>query len=187
MVVLLRSGWLRSHGRQIKNPLEPLANLAQGHEGDTGPSQFDWGPVIVVGLDRRRVVLGAPRLLSSSSAGGGARGGAAIPAAELAAALERTIADLRAEPDPRRAVIAAYAQMEQALGRAGLAARRRPRRRASTSAGCCPRSARSADSVARLTSLFERAKFSPHAIDETMKEEAISALESLRDDLRADE
>jgi hypothetical protein len=32
--------------------------------------------------------------------------------------------------------------------------------------------------------LFERAKFSPHAIDAQMKEEAIAALESLRDELR---
>ena len=41
-------------------------------------------------------------------------------AEELVLALERTIADLRAEPDPRKAVIAAYAQMELALAEAGL-------------------------------------------------------------------
>jgi hypothetical protein len=40
-------------------------------------------------------------------------------------------------------------------------------------------------SVERLTALFERAKFSPHTIDATMKEEAIDALESLRDELRS--
>jgi hypothetical protein len=39
--------------------------------------------------------------------------------------------------------------------------------------------------VERLTELFERAKFSPHAIDAAMKEEAIDALESLRDELRS--
>jgi hypothetical protein len=39
--------------------------------------------------------------------------------------------------------------------------------------------------VERLTELFERARFSPHAIDGAMKNEAISALESLRDDLRS--
>jgi hypothetical protein len=40
-------------------------------------------------------------------------------------------------------------------------------------------------SVKRLTGLFERAKFSPHTIDASMKEEAIDALESLRNDLRS--
>jgi hypothetical protein len=35
--------------------------------------------------------------------------------------------------------------------------------------------------------LFEHAKFSPHTIDAAMKEEAIRALESLRDDLRSAE
>jgi hypothetical protein len=40
-------------------------------------------------------------------------------------------------------------------------------------------------SVTQLTSLFERAKFSPHTIDAAMKDEAIDALEALRDDLRS--
>ena len=38
----------------------------------------------------------------------------------LADVLEETIDDLRAEADPRRAVIAAYARMERALAAAGL-------------------------------------------------------------------
>ena len=37
-----------------------------------------------------------------------------------------------------------------------------------------------------LTRLYERAKFSPHAIDADMKADAIEALETLRDELRAD-
>jgi len=39
-------------------------------------------------------------------------------------------------------------------------------------------------SIARLTALFERAKFSQHEVDTGMKEEAISALETTRDELR---
>jgi hypothetical protein len=41
-------------------------------------------------------------------------------------------------------------------------------------------------SVLALTELFERAKFSPHAIDAEMKDEAIGALIAVRDDLRAE-
>ena len=41
--------------------------------------------------------------------------------------------------------------------------------------------------VRSLTRLFEYAKFSGHAIDAGMKEEAIAALVSVRDDLRRDE
>jgi hypothetical protein len=39
----------------------------------------------------------------------------------------------------------------------------------------------------RLTDLFERAKFSHHAMDSEMKEDAIAALERVRDDLLAAE
>ena len=37
----------------------------------------------------------------------------------------------------------------------------------------------------RLTDIFSQAKFSQHAVDVGMKEEAIEALENVRDDLRA--
>jgi hypothetical protein len=39
--------------------------------------------------------------------------------------------------------------------------------------------------VARLTALFQTAKFSHHEVDLDMKEEAIDALVSARDELRA--
>jgi hypothetical protein len=41
----------------------------------------------------------------------------------------------------------------------------------------------STSSARGLTELYERAKFSPHAIDETMKDDAIEALAGLRADL----
>jgi hypothetical protein len=41
------------------------------------------------------------------------------------------------------------------------------------------------DAVARLTDLFEQAKFSAHTIDAGMKRDAIDALRVIRDDLRA--
>ena len=42
------------------------------------------------------------------------------PAEQMAATISDAIDDLEAEPDPRRAVIAAYARMEAAFGRQGL-------------------------------------------------------------------
>ena len=42
----------------------------------------------------------------------------------------------------------------------------------------------SADSVSRLTDLFERAKFSHHTIGGELKADAVDALETIRDELR---
>jgi hypothetical protein len=105
-------------------------------------------------------------------------------AEDFAGSIGDAIDDLESEPDARRAVIAAYARMESTLGRNGL--ERRPSetpveylRRillGLTSRG---------DSVVRLTSLFEQAKFSRHPIDAAMKQDAIGALREIRDDLQA--
>ena len=104
-------------------------------------------------------------------------------AEDLAAEMTDAIEDLEAEPDARRAVIAAYARMEAVLARHGL--RRRP---SETPLEYLRRillglTAR-ADAVTRLTGLFEQAKFSLHDIDATMKRDAIGALKEIRDDLR---
>jgi hypothetical protein len=42
-------------------------------------------------------------------------------------------------------------------------------------------------SASRLTALFERARFSPHEVDQAMKEAAIEAIEALQADLAAAE
>jgi hypothetical protein len=86
--------------------------------------------------------------------------------------------------DPRAAVLAAYARMEAALATVGLA--RRPsdapreylaRLEAGLGGGRAP--------AARLTELFERARFSPHPVGEVLRHEAIGALETLRAELEA--
>lgn len=104
----------------------------------------------------------------------------------LARAVETTIDDLRREPDVRRAVIAAYANMEGALASRGLA-----RHGAETPFEYLARILRELnvrDSAVRsLTRLFEYAKFSPHEIGEEMREEAISALLAVREDLLGEE
>jgi hypothetical protein len=107
-----------------------------------------------------------------------------LAAAELAAVVEGTLDDLRREADPRRAVIAAYAQMERVLGRHGL-----PRDRAEAPFEYLGRMLAELrvrpEAALALTELFERARFSDHEIDVAMKDEAIEALVSVRDDLRA--
>jgi len=101
----------------------------------------------------------------------------------LAAALDESLDDLRRDPDVRRAIIAAYARMERALGYAGL-----PRAPSETPYEYLERSLveldASADAARRLTDLFEAAKFSQHEPAESMRDEAIDALVAVRDELR---
>jgi Domain of unknown function (DUF4129) len=103
---------------------------------------------------------------------------------ELSAVLDETLDDLRRERDARRAVIAAYARMERTLGAHGL-----PRKVFEAPLEYLARVLRElrvgTGAIFALTELFERAKFSPHEIDAGMKDEAIAALVSVRDDLRA--
>jgi uncharacterized protein DUF4129 len=104
----------------------------------------------------------------------------------LADVLEETLDDLRAEPDPRRAVIAAYARLERALAAYGL-----PRRPSEAPREYLERIFADLEvgrrSVERLTALFTQAKFSQHEIGAATKEEAIDALETVRQELRAAE
>ena len=102
---------------------------------------------------------------------------------ELLTMLDEALDDLRNEADPRKAVIAAYARMEKILAGHGLG--RRPSeapleylRRVLTELRV------SEEAVTKLTALFERAKFSEHAIGPEDKGEAIDALVELRDQLR---
>jgi uncharacterized protein DUF4129 len=104
----------------------------------------------------------------------------------LSEVLEETLDDLRAEPDPRRAVIAAYARMERSLAAHGI-----PRRRFEAPHEYLSRVLAEVSggrlAATRLTALFERARFSPHEVDENMKASAIEAIESLQADLAAAE
>jgi hypothetical protein len=139
-----------------------------------------WVPIaVVVGLVLAAVVA---YVVSERRAGKARRGGEQL-AEDLAAVLDEALDDLRALADPRRAIIAAYARMERVLAANGVA-----RRRSETSDEYLVRVlgdlALGSDAVARLTALFAQAKFSHHDIDAAMKEEAIDALEQIRDELR---
>jgi hypothetical protein len=101
---------------------------------------------------------------------------------ELLAAVDLSLDDVENDPDPRRAVIRAYGRMERALGSYGLV--RRPSETPLEYIGRALTSLRvGRASVERLSALFERAKFSRHEIDVSMKSDALAALGALRDEL----
>jgi hypothetical protein len=101
---------------------------------------------------------------------------------EVSLAIDESIDDLRNDPDLRRAIVAAYARMELALGRAGL-----PRHPAEAPFEYVERALTSLNtssaSVRHLTTLFESAKFSKHEPEPEMRDEAIDALVAVRDEL----
>jgi hypothetical protein len=103
---------------------------------------------------------------------------------QLEVVLSETLEDLDAELDPRRAVIRAYARMETVLAAHGLP--REPHEAPLEYLARVLRDLRVRPVAAHaLTELFERARFSQHEIDVAMKEEAIAALATVRDDLKA--
>jgi hypothetical protein len=178
-IALVGSGFFRHHhGSSRAQPLKPLLDLANRGARAPHAVRFDWGPVIVVSV-LTAAGLGAGVLMLTRRRPPRTR----RVAHALVLALDETLEDLRADLDPRSAVIAAYAHMERVLAQFGLArlpseAPREYLHRVLPGVGA------GAESVERLTSLYERARFSPHHIDGDMKDEAIGALEALRDELQ---
>jgi Domain of unknown function (DUF4129) len=149
---------------------------------DAYQAEFAWIPVLVL-LGLIAAAVAAFTIASRRRRQALGEGDAAV-AEQLADVLDETLDDLRAEPDPRRAVIAAYARLERSFAAAGL-----PRRAEETAVEYVPRALDGLEvdpeAVRTLTGLFTTAKFSHHPVDDGMKLEAISALERIRDDLRA--
>ena len=166
----------------------PLANHAKGTPGRIGahvpPTQrveFRWAPLIVTGVMAllllvtfavtvmRRRALGALEAQTIEDA--------------LAEVMDDALDDIRAEGDPRRAIIAAYARMEKLL--AGFGRARAPSEAPFEYLARVLLELRvSRRPVEALTELFERAKFSAHALGAGDKSRAIASLESVRDELR---
>jgi len=91
---------------------------------------------------------------------------------------DQALLELLTQRDPRRAILACYALMESGLAKRGLP--RSPEetaleyaRRLLATAGAPPAALRS------LTGLFDLAGFSGHAINETMRQTAISSLRAI--------
>jgi uncharacterized protein DUF4129 len=96
-----------------------------------------------------------------------------------AEAVELGLDALRREPDPRRAVIAAYAAMVLSLSRSGFP-REQPEAPMEYLRRILTGFAGVAREVATLTHLFQLAKFSNHVVDDEMRGTAIGALERLQ-------
>jgi cytochrome b561 len=93
--------------------------------------------------------------------------------------VDDSIGDIERDPDPRRAIIRAYARMEAVLARGGI-----PRRPSETPLeyidGALRTLAIPAGPARSLTDLFEIARFSDRPIDISMKRRAIDCLLDIR-------
>ena len=182
-VVAIRKAWTDRFGN---TPGSEAAQVQPGQPSEEGgqPSAdrtLDWrfvGGAFVVALIGSAY---AARLLMRNAHEPGLP---EDPAEAVAAILDDTLQDLYDERDPRRAVVLTYARMERALAAHGL-----PRQRSEAPAEYLERAleelSASASSAARLTRLFEWARFSDHPVEPGMKTEAIQALEAVRDELTA--
>jgi hypothetical protein len=104
---------------------------------------------------------------------------------EVMAAVDRGLVELDdGDADPRRAVIACWVRLERAAEAAGL-----PRKPGDTSTDLVVRllGERSVNSAVLndFAAVYREARYSPHRVDTTMRDEARAALRLLRDELGA--
>jgi Domain of unknown function (DUF4129) len=187
LALFRRLGWLerlRFLPGLRSGPSPPSLGVAATGPGDrlTGGDP-GWIPFVVVGL----LLAGlAAAIVVRGELARRRRAALDRPERRLADLLEVTQADLEDEPDPRRAVIAAWIRMEGGMAAAGL-----PRHAAEAPLEYVGRVLAQANvrpaSVRRLADLFERAKFSRHTIDEDMRTEAIEAVSTIRAELEAEQ
>jgi Domain of unknown function (DUF4129) len=139
-----------------------------------------WGIVAAAAVVVASVLIAAQHVLRRPRAAD--TGETTEEAPEIRKAIALSLDEIEREADPRRAVIRAYARMEEILGRHGLA-----RRPVETSLEHLRRALGalqvSGPSAQRLAALFERAKFSPHDVGGGMKRDAVAALTAVRDEL----
>jgi uncharacterized membrane protein YccC len=178
----IRNGWTRNQGQTGADSVAAALRQLQRKAPSSGEG-IDWVPAgivfaaTMVGLAALGVVYMRRQPLPEPDAALRDR---------LAQLFDETLHDLYAEEDPRRAVIGAYSRMERILANYDM------ERRSSEApheyvSRVLEQVVASGSSVRRLTRLYERARFSPHTIDPAMKNEAIAAVEAIRDELRARE
>ena len=188
MAVLFLHSGLAKKIRELEQRAQARGKQGQGlntHAGDKNPAahqaRLRWDEIALIA-----VLIGGALGVAVL-----ARRGRTLPRSfqlrrreAVAMTLDDSLDDLNAEPDLRKAIIAAYARMERALAIAGI-----PRKPAEAPFEYVERALTSldasAESARRLTGLFEWAKFSQHEPDAQMRTEAVEALEAVRDELRA--
>jgi hypothetical protein len=166
--------------RVVGQPAPASHNKLAGKPGERGADHTAAVAALTAGIGAGVVGFAGLALVRAR----GRREAEIEPRATVAAGARDAAAAAAIPADPRAAVLAAYARMETALASVGLA--RRPsdapreylaRLEAGLGGGRAP--------AARLTELFERARFSPHPVGEESRAEAIGALETLRMELEA--
>jgi Domain of unknown function (DUF4129) len=179
------STWLESRLNEPARQSEVGAkrNLPEDDTGAPNRPAFTWVPLAVI---LSSAVIAVAAMVLAERRRRGARFGRETVEEAIVDVLDDMLDDLRAESDPRRAVIAAFARLERVLAAHGVA-----RSSSETQEEYVARIFGQLDvdfrSIRRLTDLFAVAKFSQHAVDVAMKEEAIDILERVRDELRATE
>ena len=158
----------RQHGPDKAHPVP-------AHHGD-GFATIDW---VIAGLTWVLLVGGsvvALRRMRTRRAA--ARAAAAAAGYDADEPPDLGLDRLRAEPDPRRAVIGAYALMDRVMADRALGRRRSEAPLEylgrMTAAGYARITA-----LGRLTRLYARARFSTHPIDRGMQAEAVDAVETI--------
>jgi hypothetical protein len=165
-----------AHGRAVQPPHRAKKPQPAYH------GQFQWLSAVFIGSILLAVAIAAGATYVRKRRGGDSWEREAALAAALDQVLADTLEDLRAERDPRRAVIRTYARMEETFAAYGVA-RDESEAPLEYVERVLDLLSVSAFSVRRLTQLFSRAKFSPHEVHAGMKEEAIEALAGLRAEL----
>jgi hypothetical protein len=153
------------------------------HPNQVRPAKFQWPLAAgVAGL----ILLGGLLIFARGRRSAGPEPRGQNLQEQLIQTIDTTIDDLRREGDARKAVIASYASMERTLASHDFARipAEAPLEYLSRILGTLEVRP---DAVRSLTNLFEYAKFSRHDIDGQMKEAAIEALLTIREDLSVEE
>ena len=181
-IAVLAYVWRRAvlEGGLLAGPIGLAGGLPlPGMEALTAPAIFNWAfgaLALAAGLGAVALALWAALGDRSLRDDGGTTATAAEP---LRTAVEESLDDLRAEGDPRRAIVRCYARFERAAASSGL--ERRPWltpaefMREVLARLPLPRAA-----VPTLTGLFERARFSDHALGASERDRAVEALREIR-------
>jgi hypothetical protein len=185
------ASWVGGRGGEGRETVSGVRSSAPGvavprpDELPASSYRWSWTPVIAaVGIALGATVV-AVTVRTRERRRAMPRRRAGKPATAALARLDRTIEELRRDPDPRHAVISAYAWMEDELTENGWG--RRPSSapfeyldEALRELAVPPVPART------LTDLFEIARFSRRPVDPSMKDRAIAALVEIRESLRGE-